>query len=70
MGRPSPPQLLVLDEPTNHLDLDATEALEAGLRAYTGALIVVSHDQPFLERINLTRRISLSDKGLSGLATE
>lgn len=70
LGRPSPPQLLVLDEPTNHLDLDATEALEAGLRAYTGALIVVSHDQPLLERINLTRRISLSDKGLSGLATE
>lgn len=59
LGRTVPPQLLVLDEPTNHLDLEAVEALEAALRDYDGALIVVSHDSAFLDRINLTRHISL-----------
>jgi len=65
LGRLDPPQLLLLDEPTNHLDLDATEALEAALRAYDGALIVVSHDQAFLDQLMLTRRIDLSARGLS-----
>jgi len=56
----SPPQLLILDEPTNHLDIDAIEAVEAGLRAYDGALLVVSHDEAFLAAIGITRRIALS----------
>jgi ATPase subunit of ABC transporter with duplicated ATPase domains len=47
--------LLVLDEPTNHLDVEAIEALEAGLRAYDGALLVVSHDEVFLEAIGINR---------------
>jgi ATPase subunit of ABC transporter with duplicated ATPase domains len=55
----SPPPLLVLDEPTNHLDLDSIGAVEAGLRAYDGALLVVSHDETFLEAIGITRRIEL-----------
>lgn len=55
-----PPQFLILDEPTNHLDIDSIEAVEAGLRAYDGALLVVSHDQAFLEAIGITRRIELS----------
>ncbi len=54
-----PPQLLILDEPTNHLDIEAIEAVEAGLRAYDGALLVVSHDQPFLEATGIIRKISL-----------
>jgi len=54
-----PPQLLILDEPTNHLDIEAIESVEAGLRAYDGALLVVSHDQPFLEAIGITRKIQL-----------
>ena len=45
------PDLLLLDEPTNHLDLDATEWLEGYLRQYKGAVMVVSHDRYFLDRV-------------------
>ena len=55
----TPPPLLVLDEPTNHLDVDSIEAVEAGLRAYDGALLVVSHDETFLKTIGVTRRIEM-----------
>jgi ATPase subunit of ABC transporter with duplicated ATPase domains len=59
LGGQRPPPLLILDEPTNHLDLDAIEAVEAGLAAFDGALIVVSHDEAFLEAISVTRRVEL-----------
>jgi ATPase subunit of ABC transporter with duplicated ATPase domains len=59
LGGSTPPPLLILDEPTNHLDIDAIEAVEAGLRAYDGALLVVSHDEAFLEAIGITRRFEL-----------
>lgn len=59
LGSSTPPMLLVLDEPTNHLDIESIEILEAGLRAYDGALIVVSHDTSFLSEIGITRTISL-----------
>ena len=59
LGGPTPPYLLVLDEPTNHLDLDSIAAVEAGLRAYDGALLVVSHDEAFLAAIGITRRVEL-----------
>ncbi len=65
LGGIAPPDLLILDEPTNHLDIDSIEAVEAGLRAYDGALLVVSHDETFLEAINLTRRIVLLSSGQS-----
>ena len=59
LGGRNPPQLLVLDEPTNHLDLESIAAVEAGLAAYDGALLVVSHDEAFLEAIGITRRLQL-----------
>ena len=59
IGGPKPPPLLMLDEPTNHLDLASIAAVEAGLAAFDGALLVVSHDAAFLENIGVTRRLSL-----------
>jgi len=59
LGRPTPPPLLILDEPTNHLDIASMEAVEAGLRGYDGALLVVSHDEAFLDAIGIERRVVL-----------
>jgi ATPase subunit of ABC transporter with duplicated ATPase domains len=62
LGQP-PARMLLLDEPTNHLDLAATEALEHMLRSWAGALAVVSHDDSFLARLNLTHRIAKHGDG-------
>jgi ATP-binding cassette, subfamily F, member 3 len=45
------PDVLLLDEPTNHLDVNAVEWLEATLRDYHGALILVSHDRYFIDAV-------------------
>ncbi len=45
------PDLLVLDEPTNHLDIDAVEWLEGFLKSFKGAVLAVSHDRYFMDRV-------------------
>ncbi|MGD2049233.1 MAG: ABC-F family ATP-binding cassette domain-containing protein, partial [Chloroflexota bacterium] len=45
------PDLLILDEPTNHLDVAAIEWLESNLKAWEGAVLMVSHDRYFLDRV-------------------
>ncbi|MBX7170322.1 MAG: ABC-F family ATP-binding cassette domain-containing protein [Pyrinomonadaceae bacterium] len=55
------PDILILDEPTNHLDADTIEFLEDYLKRYTGALLLVTHDRYFLDRV--TNRIFEIDRG-------
>jgi len=54
-----PPELLVLDEPTNDLDMASTAHLLQALRGYRGALVIVSHDEEFLERLGLDARVEV-----------
>lgn len=56
-----PCDLLILDEPTNHLDTDMIEWLEAYLKRYRGALLMVTHDRYFLDEV--TNQILEVDKG-------
>ncbi|HVG21187.1 MAG TPA: ABC-F family ATP-binding cassette domain-containing protein [Blastocatellia bacterium] len=57
----SSPDLLILDEPTNHLDADTIAWLETYLARYAGALLLVTHDRYFLDRV--TSRIIEIDRG-------
>ncbi len=63
LWRKTPAQLLLLDEPTNHLDIESAEALEKALRAYPGAMVVVSHDEAFLEGIAPTHELVWGAQG-------
>ncbi|MFJ1736738.1 ABC-F family ATP-binding cassette domain-containing protein [Streptomyces sp. NPDC088254] len=53
------PQLLMLDEPTNNLDMASVRQLTTALESYEGALIVASHDLPFLRSLGITRWLLL-----------
>ncbi|MFE1438805.1 ABC-F family ATP-binding cassette domain-containing protein [Streptomyces sp. NPDC058739] len=53
------PQLLMLDEPTNNLDMASVRQLTTALESYEGALVVASHDLPFLESLGITRWLML-----------
>ncbi|MFF7837353.1 ABC-F family ATP-binding cassette domain-containing protein [Streptomyces ossamyceticus] len=55
------PQLLMLDEPTNNLDMASVRQLTTALESYEGALIVASHDLPFLESLGITRWLLLEE---------
>ncbi len=57
----SRPELLLLDEPTNHLDIASIEWLEDFLRSYPGAVLIISHDRYFLDRI-VTKVIEIEHK--------
>ncbi|WP_322923070.1 ribosomal protection-like ABC-F family protein [Paenibacillus campi] len=57
-------QLLILDEPTNHLDVETMEWLEQRLKQYTGALLFVSHDREFVDRL-ATAVAELSATGIT-----
>jgi ATPase subunit of ABC transporter with duplicated ATPase domains len=57
------PDIIVLDEPTNNLDIQNFDIMIAAINEYKGTLIVVSHDEHFLEQISLERVIELI-KGL------
>lgn len=61
LWREAATQLLLLDEPTNHLDLASMQAIEAALAGFPGALLVVSHDEHFLEGLNLTHDLVWRD---------
>jgi ATPase subunit of ABC transporter with duplicated ATPase domains len=54
-----PPQLLLLDEPTNSLDMASARQLAQALSCYRGAVLVASHDVPFLRSIGITRWLRL-----------
>jgi ATPase subunit of ABC transporter with duplicated ATPase domains len=51
------PDLIVLDEPTNNLDIQNVEILTRAINEYRGTLLVVSHDETFLEAINIELKI-------------
>jgi ATPase subunit of ABC transporter with duplicated ATPase domains len=53
------PDMIILDEPTNNLDIQNIEILTTAINEYEGTLIVVSHDQYFLEQIHVERTIEL-----------
>ena len=55
------PEILLLDEPTNHLDIPAIEWLEQALQEFTGALLLVTHDRHFLEKV--VNEIAEIDRG-------
>jgi ATP-binding cassette, subfamily F, member 3 len=55
--------VLILDEPTNHLDIESREALEDALRAFKGAVLLVTHDRALLDAVG-TRTIAVEEGSL------
>ncbi|MEW2134362.1 ABC-F family ATP-binding cassette domain-containing protein [Streptomyces sp. NPDC005435] len=55
------PQLLLLDEPTNNLDMASVRQLTTALESYEGALLIASHDLPFLDSAGITRWLLMAD---------
>lgn len=64
------PQLLLLDEPTNNLDMASVRQLTSALESYEGALLVASHDLPFLESIGITRWLLMEEGELKEITPE
>src|SRR5690606_18508295 len=64
------PQLLRLDEPTNNLDMASVRQLTTALESFEGALVVASHDLPFLESIGITRWLMVEEGELKEITPE
>lgn len=60
IGSKNQPDLLMLDEPTNNLDIKSTMVLEDALNQYHGAVLIVSHDQMFIDNLFLDKIVSVS----------
>jgi ATPase subunit of ABC transporter with duplicated ATPase domains len=58
------PDLIILDEPTNNLDIQNIGILTAALKEYTGTLVVISHDDHFLEDVGISRSLILDPQGI------
>jgi ATPase subunit of ABC transporter with duplicated ATPase domains len=59
------PNMLLLDEPTNNLDIQSAEVLETALEDFQGAVLTISHDRYFLDRV-VDRVVALDDGMLTG----
>lgn len=59
IGSKNQPELIILDEPTNNLDIKSIEVLEDTLNQYKGAILIVSHDETFINNININKVIDL-----------
>ena len=57
IGSQKQPDLLILDEPTNNLDIKSSLILEDALNQYTGAILIVSHDEAFINRLHIDREV-------------
>lgn len=55
------PELLLLDEPENHLDIESRELLASAIQSYEGAVLLVSHDQMFVESCGIYESFSLTE---------
>ena len=70
------PHVVILDEPTNHLDMGTIEALSKALQAFTGGVLVVSHDQHFINSLcseiwlcdSINRKVSVYEGGFEAYA--
>jgi ATPase subunit of ABC transporter with duplicated ATPase domains len=57
----SPPDIIIFDEPTNNLDIQNIEILTAAINEYKGALVIVSHDETFIEQLTIDEVIDVGD---------
>lgn len=57
IGSQKQPDLLILDEPTNNLDIKSSLILEDALNQYTGAILIVSHDEAFINKLHIDREV-------------